>query len=54
MIGEMYPLAGGFWKLGGFNGQNLWSCGTVMAPFDKQVFIRNSFFFFFNISFLHV
>jgi hypothetical protein len=43
MIGEMYPPAGGFWELGGFNGQNLWSAGTVMAPFDQQVLI--TFFF---------
>jgi hypothetical protein len=43
MIGEMYPPAGGFWELGGFKGQNLWSAGTVMAPFDQQVLI--TFFF---------
>ena len=46
MIGEMYPPAGGFWELGGFRGQNLWSGGTVMAPFDQRVYIRSSFFFF--------
>ena len=39
MIGEMQPPAGGFWELGGFKGQNLWSGGTVMAPFDQQVCI---------------
>jgi hypothetical protein len=38
MIGEMYPPAGGFWELGGFQGQNLWSGGTVMAPFDQKVY----------------
>lgn len=37
MIGEMYPPPGGFWELGGFNGQNLWNSGTVMAPFDQNV-----------------
>ena len=39
MIGEMQPPAGGFWELGGFKGQKLWSGGTVMAPFDQQVCI---------------
>ena len=46
MIGEMYPPAGGFWELGGFRGQNLWSGGTVMAPFDQRVCIYEVLFSF--------
>ena len=29
--------SGGFWKKGGFNGQNIWS-GSSMAPFDQKVY----------------
>ena len=39
----MYPPAGGFWELGGFNGQNPWRTGTVMAPFDQPVLIKNNY-----------
>jgi hypothetical protein len=53
MIGEMQPPAGGFWELGGFKGQNLWSGGTVMAPFDQQVCTRSSYFFLI-FPYLHV
>lgn len=27
----------GFWERSGFYGQNIWSLGTKMAPFDEQV-----------------
>lgn len=37
LIGSVSPPAGGFWKLGGFHGQNIWSSGTIMAPFDQRV-----------------
>lgn len=37
LIGEMFPPAGGFWELGGFDGENLWSSGTILAPFDQRV-----------------
>jgi beta-glucanase (GH16 family) len=37
MIGSVTPPAGGFWELGGFQGQNIWQSGSVMAPFDRQV-----------------
>lgn len=29
--------AGGFWKKGGFSGDNLWASGTKAAPFDQPV-----------------
>jgi len=38
-IGGVYPPAGGFWELGGFNGQNIWASGEKMAPFDKPFYI---------------
>ena len=37
MIGNMPAPSGGFWKKGGFNGQNIWS-GSSMAPFDQKVY----------------
>ena len=39
LIGEVYPPAGGFWELGGFRGQPIWSSGTKMAPFDQRVLL---------------
>lgn len=27
----------GFWKRGGFSGDNIWAEGTKMAPFDQEV-----------------
>lgn len=27
----------GFWKRGGFNGDDIWKSGTKMAPFDEEV-----------------
>ena len=39
LIGEVYPPAGGFWELGGFEGDNLWknSINPIMTPFDRPV-----------------
>lgn len=37
LIGEVSPPAGGFWEMGGFEGENIWSNGTRMAPFDQPV-----------------
>jgi len=38
LIGQVSPPEGGFWQLGGFNSKNdIWSSGTKMAPFDRQV-----------------
>lgn len=32
-----YVAAGdGFWKRGGFQGENIWASGTKMAPFDQE------------------
>ncbi|XP_046462525.1 beta-1,3-glucan-binding protein-like [Daphnia pulex] len=36
VIGNITPTAGGFWKLGGSSGTNIWANGTIMAPFDKR------------------
>ena len=36
-IGRVFPPDGGFWELGGFSGNNLWSSGSKMAPFDQDV-----------------
>jgi hypothetical protein len=33
----MFPPAGGFWELGGFEGENLWISGSNLAPFDQRV-----------------
>jgi hypothetical protein len=42
------PPTGGFWQKGGFQGQNIWSSGSNMAPFDKRVtnyeIIKTNFF----------
>ena len=46
LIGEMRPPAGGFWELGGFEGENIWSNGTRMAPFDHPVLIGVLVFLF--------
>lgn len=35
-IGEI-SVNDGFWKRGEFNGQNIWSLGDKMAPFDQEV-----------------
>jgi beta-glucanase (GH16 family) len=40
-IGSVTPPAGGFWELGGFQGQNIWQSGSFMAPFDRQVVTIN-------------
>ena len=37
LIGEMFPPPGGFWELGGFQGENLWISGSNLAPFDQRV-----------------
>lgn len=34
------PVADGFWKRGGFDGENIWASATKMAPFDQEVRIR--------------
>lgn len=31
------PVGDGFWKLGGFEGDDIWANGTKMAPFDEEV-----------------
>lgn len=31
------PVEGGFWKRGGFTGDDIWASGTKMAPFDQEV-----------------
>lgn len=31
------PVDDGFWKRGKFNGESIWSSGTLMAPFDQEV-----------------
>lgn len=41
------PVEDGFWKRGGFEGDNIWASGTKMAPFDQEVSIS------INISCLH-
>ena len=39
----------GFWKRGGFSGNNIWAQGTRMAPFDQEVselnYLQNYYFF---------
>lgn len=35
--GVTIPEGGSFWKLGEFEGNNLWEDGDHMAPFDKEV-----------------
>ncbi|XP_055310992.1 beta-1,3-glucan-binding protein-like isoform X2 [Sitodiplosis mosellana] len=30
------PVADGFWKRGGFDGENIWASATKMAPFDQE------------------
>jgi hypothetical protein len=37
LIGRLFPPPGGFWELGGFEGENLWISGTNLAPFDQRV-----------------
>ena len=41
--GSVYPPDGGFWELGGFSGDNIWSEGSKMAPFDEKVTNNCSF-----------
>jgi beta-glucanase (GH16 family) len=43
LIGELFPPPGGFWELGGFEGENLWISGTNLAPFDKRVINANNY-----------
>lgn len=31
------PVGEGFWKRGGFSGDNIWASATNMAPFDQEV-----------------
>lgn len=33
----------GFWKRGGFNGDDIWSSGTKIAPFDQEVSKKKKF-----------
>lgn len=33
----------GFWKRGGFQGENIWASGTKMAPFDQEVIFYKIF-----------
>jgi hypothetical protein len=40
LIGSMSPPPGGFWEMGGFEGENIWNLtgnGTRIAPFDHPV-----------------
>ena len=40
LIGYMSPPPGGFWEMGGFEGENIWNLtgnGTRIAPFDHPV-----------------
>lgn len=41
LVGSVVPPAGGFWELGGFQGNNIWKDGTPMAPFDQSVNLTN-------------
>lgn len=48
------PVNDGFWKRGNFNGNNIWSAGNKMAPFDQEVNtcisnIEYQHLFFFNL-----
>ena len=43
-IGETHPPAGGFWEMGGFEGENVWKYGSAMAPFDRD------FYFILNVA----
>jgi hypothetical protein len=43
LIGELFPPPGGFWELGGFEGENLWISGTNLAPFDQRVNNANNY-----------
>jgi len=43
-IGAVQPPDGGFWELGGFQGENIWSDGSKMAPFDQN------FYFILNVA----
>ena len=39
LTGEVAPpIKGGFWEYGVFPGENIWTRGTIMAPFDRLVF----------------
>ncbi|KAJ1526376.1 hypothetical protein ONE63_009522 [Megalurothrips usitatus] len=38
LIGERPAPEGGFWKLGGFAGEDIWK-GKAMAPFDQEFYI---------------
>jgi hypothetical protein len=44
VIGNITPPSGGFWELGGFNGNNPWAGGEQMAPFDQE------FYFILNLA----
>lgn len=37
------PADAGFWKRGGFDGQNIWAAATKMAPFDQEVKLTITF-----------
>jgi len=36
-VGTVTPPNGGFWQMGGFQGNNIWANGAKTAPFDKPV-----------------
>ena len=43
-MGHVNPPEGGFWQLGEFSGNNIWSDGSKMAPFDQN------FYFIINVA----
>lgn len=45
-VGEIL-VGNGFWRRGGFPGDNIWASGSAMAPFDREVILL----FFFCIQF---
>lgn len=47
--GNVTSPTGGFWKLGGFNGTNIWASGSKLAPFDKPVSSIHSHFFIISL-----
>ena len=42
--------SGGFWEKGHFSGNNLWSSGEKMAPFDQPVRKITSFLSFVRVD----
>lgn len=43
----------GFWKRGGFQGENIWASGTKMAPFDQEVIFLKIFLNYSSNDFTH-